>query len=215
MIRFRCRGLTVLIFLALLSLLFAGSDAMATPEAQFTVIEKEKDFELRRYELQIVAQTIVEGDFAEVGNQGFRRLFDYINGKNRKKLPIPMTAPVLKEIASEKIPMTAPVKQEKENGKWVISFVMPPGYTLETLPEPLDTSVSLKIVPGRLVAALKYSGTWSKNRYDEKQDLLEKMIRGRGLIPVGGPVFARYNPPWALWFLRRNEILIPVEKTAR
>lgn len=188
---------------------------MATPEAQFTVIEKEKDFELRRYELQIVAQTIVEGDFAEVGNQGFRRLFDYINGKNRKKVPIPMTAPVLEEIASEKIPMTAPVKQEKENGKWVISFVMPPGYTLETLPEPLDTSVSLKIVPGRLVAALKYSGSWSKNRYDEKQDLLEKMIRERGLISVGGPVFARYNPPWALWFLRRNEILIPVEKTAR
>lgn len=188
---------------------------MATPEAQFTVIEKEKDFELRRYEPHIVAQTIVEGDFAEVGNKGFRRLFDYINGKNRKKVPIPMRAPVLEEIASEKIPMTAPVNQEKENGKWVISFVMPPDYTLETLPEPLDPSVNLKIVPGRLVAALKYSGTWSRIRYDEKQDLLEEIIRGKSLIPIGDPVFARYNPPWTLWFLRRNEVLIPVEKAAR
>ena len=48
--------------------------------------------------------------------------------------------------------MTAPVNQEKENGKWVISFVMPLDYTLETLPEPLDPSVNLKIVLGRLVA---------------------------------------------------------------
>jgi hypothetical protein len=215
MIRSRYSDLTVLILTTLSSLLLAGSDAMATPEAQFTVIEKEKDFELRRYEPQIVAQTIVEGDFAEVGNRGFRRLFDYINGKNRKKVSIPMTAPVFEEIPSEKIPMTAPVNQEKENGKWVISFIMPPEYTLETLPEPLDPSVSLKNVPGRLVAALKYSGTWSRNRYDEKQDLLEKIIRGKGLIPIGEPFFARYNPPWTLWFLRRNEVLIPVAKAAR
>ena len=203
-----------ILLLALLSLLLGGSDAMATPEAQFTVIEKEKDFELRRYEPQIVAQTIVEGDFTDVGNKGFRRLFDYINGKNRKKVSIPMTAPVLEEIASEKIPMTAPVNQERENGKWVISFVMPPDYTIETLPQPLDPRVTLTIVPGRLVAALKYSGTWSRNRYDEKQDSLEKMVRAHGLIPIGEPVFARYNPPWTLWFLRRNEVLIPVKRVA-
>ena len=213
--RSRSSDLTVQILLALLSLLLAGSDAMATPEAQFTVMEKEDDFEVRRYEPQIVAQTIVEGDFKDVGNKGFRRLFEYINGNNRKKAPIPMTAPVLEEIASEKIPMTAPVNQEKENGEWVISFVMPPDYTLETLPEPLDPNVSLKIVPSRLVAALRYSGTWSRNRYDEKQDLLEKMVRTHGLIPVGNPVFARYNPPWTLWFLRRNEVLIPVERATR
>ncbi|MHC1728602.1 MAG: heme-binding protein [Syntrophobacteraceae bacterium] len=96
-----------------------------------------------------------------------------------------------------------------------MSFVMPPDYTLATLPEPLDASVSLKIVPNRLVAALKYSGTWSRNRFDEKQDLLEKIIRGKGLIPIGEPVFARYNPPWTPWFLRRNEVLIPVEKAVR
>ena len=213
--RSKCNDVNALMLLALLSLLLAGSDAMATPEAQFTVIEKEKDFELRRYEPQIVAQTTVEGDFTDVGNKGFRRLFDYINGKNRKKVSIPMTAPVLEEIASEKIPMTAPVNQERENGKWVIGFVMPPDYSLETLPEPLDPSVSLKTVPSRLVAALKYSGTWSRNRYDEKQALLETMVRAHGLIPVGEPVFARYNPPWTPWFLRRNEVLIPVERAAR
>jgi hypothetical protein len=214
MITSKYNNLAALIMRALMILFLTGSDVMATPEAPFTVIEKEKDFELRRYETQVVAQTIVEGDFTDVGNKGFRPLFDYINGKNRKKAPIPMTSPVLEEIASEKIPMTAPVNQKKENGKWVISFVMPPHYTLETLPEPLDARVALKIVPGRLMAVLKYSGTWSRNRYDENQALLEKMVRAHGLIPIGEPVFARYNPPWTLWFLRRNEVLIPVERAA-
>ena len=32
----------------------------------------------------------------------------------------------------------------------------------------------------------------------------------KGLAPTGGPVWARYNSPFSLWFLRRNEILIPV-----
>jgi hypothetical protein len=31
-----------------------------------------------------------------------------------------------------------------------------------------------------------------------------------GLKVVGDPVWARYNPAFTLWFLRRNEILIPV-----
>ena len=206
--------LAALIMRAIMLLFPTGSDAMATPEAPFTVIQKEKDFELRRYEQQIIAQTIVEGDFTDVGNKGFRRLFDYINGKNRKKALIPMTSPVLEEIASEKIPMTAPVNQNRENGKWVISFVMPPHYTLETLPEPLDARVTLRIVPGRLMAVLKYSGTWSRNRYDENQALLMKMVREHSLALIGEPVFARYNPPWTLWFLRRNEVLIPVVRVA-
>jgi hypothetical protein len=137
MIMSRCSDINLVFLLAALSLLLAGNDAMATLEARFTIIEKEKDFELRRYEPQIVAQTAVEGDFTDAGNTGFRRLFDYINGKNRKNVPIPMTAPVLEETASQKIPTTAPVNQEKENGKWVISFVMLQDYTLETLPEPL------------------------------------------------------------------------------
>ncbi|MFI0608556.1 MAG: hypothetical protein ACH37Z_11810 [Anaerolineae bacterium] len=32
----------------------------------------------------------------------------------------------------------------------------------------------------------------------------------RGLVATGAPVWARYNPPITPWFLRRNEILVPV-----
>ena len=185
---------------------------MAVEEASYTVVEKEGHFELRQYAPQILAETTVQGDFSEVGNEGFRRLFDYISGNNRKKQPVPMTAPVTQEAASEKISMTAPVGQESTGDSWSISFVMPVQYSLETLPEPLDSRVKLKEIPGRTMAALKYSGTWSRKRYEKKNAELFTQIHKRGLKPIGEAVFARYNPPFMPWFLRRNEVLIPVER---
>ena len=197
----------------LFSAFFLGPGAgMAVEEAKYKVLEREEDFELRQYEPQIVAETLVEGDFQDVGNEGFRRLYDYISGKNRKQQTIPMTAPVSQEASSEKIPMTAPVNQEQVGGKWRITFLMPPQYTLETLPEPLDPRVQLTKVPGLLMAALSYSGTWSRGRYEEKEKRLKELIRQKGLKIVGEPVFARYNPPFMPWFLRRNEVLIPVAR---
>jgi hypothetical protein len=97
-------------------------------------------------------------------------------------------------------------------GKWRITFLMPPQYRLETLPEPLDARVTLTKVPGKLMAALSYSGTWSRGRYEDKEKRLKELIRQRGLKIVGEPVFARYNPPFMPWFLRRNEVLIPVAR---
>jgi hypothetical protein len=191
---------------------FFGKDAQAIEETKFKVIESEGKFELRQYASHIVAETFVEGDFSEVGNEAFRRLAGYINGQNRRKQTIPMTAPVSQEADSVKILMTAPVNQEKAGEKWRMTFLMPAQYTLETLPEPLDSRVELKRVPERLMAALKYSGTWSRSRYEERKEQLMEWISRRGLKQVGEPIFARYDPPFMPWFFRRNEVLIPVER---
>jgi effector-binding domain-containing protein len=204
------RQSAALLLLNLVLLALGGIDAVATEEVKYRVLESSGDFELRQYESSLGAETTVEGDFHEVGNEGFRRLFDYISGKNRKKQSIPMTAPVSQEASSEKIPMTAPVNQEKVGGAWRITFLMPAAFTMETLPEPLDSRVKLVKIPGRLMAALSYSGTWSRERYEDKEQRLKEFIRQRGLKIEGEPVFARYNPPFMPWFLRRNEVLIPV-----
>jgi hypothetical protein len=121
-----------------------------------------------------------------------------------------MTAPVSQEAASEKIPMTAPVNQERVGEKWRITFLMPSQYTMETLPEPSDPRVKLTKVPGLLMAALSYSGTWSSGRYEEKEKRLKELVQQRGLNIASEPIFARYNPPFMPWFLRRNEVLIQV-----
>lgn len=202
-----------MIAIVIAGLLF-GKIAVAIEKLPYTVLEKEGYFELRRYDTYIVAETIIEGDFKAVGNEGFRRLFDYISGNNRTKQKIAMTSPVSQDAnsGSKKIDMTAPVNQERLEGSWRITFVMPSKYTLETLPDPLDDRVKLKEVEGNVVAAVRYSGTWSQDRYEEKKGRLSDWIFQKGFVPVGEPIFARYNPPFMPWFLRRNEVWIPVER---
>ena len=122
-----------------------------------------------------------------------------------------MTAPVSQKPASEKIAMTAPVSQTRENGRWRIAFMMPSAYTTDTLPIPDDERISLRMEKEKTVAVIRYSGTWGKKRYDNHATKLTDWIFLKGWEIVGDPVWARYNPPFMPWFLRRNEILIPVQ----
>jgi hypothetical protein len=186
--------------------------AFAIEKAKYTVLEKEDGFEIRKYDPQTVAETFGEGDLENAGNEGFRRPYDYISGENTKKQSISMTAPVSQEAGSEKIAMTAPVNQEKKDNRWRISFLIPAEYTLETLPEPNNPMVRLTEESGGLMVAVRYSGTWSEEGYEENRALLEEYIQKRGLTKMGEPVWARYDPPFMPWFLRRNEVLIPIKK---
>lgn len=122
-----------------------------------------------------------------------------------------MTAPVNQRAGGEKIALTAPVSQQNAEEKWVLAFTMPAHYTRQTLPQPLDPTVVLREVPARKMAVVRYSGTWSRRRYERNKARLEVFIRDKGLRMVGEAIFARYDPPFRLFLLRRNEVLIPVE----
>jgi hypothetical protein len=188
-----------------------GRVAMAIEQAEYSVLDTHDELELRRYEPQILAETEVDGDFGEAGNVAFRRLFAYIRGDNRSRTKIDMTAPVTQETASEKIAMTAPVTTEGGDGSWRVAFVLPATYTWETAPEPTDELVTLRQVPGRLVAAVRFSGRWKHERFLEQEKLLEALLERHGLRRAGDTVYARYDPPFKPYFMRRNEVLIPVE----
>ncbi len=202
---------SIRIILASTFIIFGAMDAMAIEEAAYNVLRKENNFEIRDYAPHILAETIVEGDLEEAGNKAFRRLFRYISGDNRSRDKVAMTAPVSQEPIGENIQMTAPVGQRRIQEKWAVSFMMPASYTLETLPEPEDSEVTLRQVPARRVAAVRYSGFWSEKNYLRYKSALESWIHEKGLTVVGDPLWARYNPPFTPWFLRRNEILIPVD----
>ena len=178
---------------------------------KYEVIEKEGKFEIRQYQGQIVAETVVESDFDNAGNVAFRRLFNYISGENRKKESIAMTAPVNQKTGPEKIAMTAPVNQQLSEGKYSVSFLMPSKYTMETLPVPLDFNVGLRQIPARKMAAIRYSGSWGRKKYETNKALLEEFIKKKGLRITGQDIFARYDPPFQIWFLKRNEVLFPIE----
>lgn len=176
----------------------------------YKLISKTENFELRDYPPLIVAETVVDGTLEEAGNKAFKRLFGYISGKNRSQRKIAMTAPVSQKPASEKIAMTAPVGQKRAEGGWVVSFTMPMSYKMGDLPVPEDPDVTLRQIPARRMACVQYSGTWSEKRYSQFREELESWIEKNGFRILGEPVWARYNPPFTPWFLRRNEILIPV-----
>jgi len=199
------------LFTAILFLLLTGATtAMATEEAPYNVTTTDDIFELREYAPQVLAEIIVDGDLESAGNKAFRPLFRYISGDNKSRGKIAMTAPVSQEQTGEKISMTAPVSQQSVQGKWAVSFMMPASYTMENLPTPDDPNIKLRQVPARRVAAVSYSGFWSEKKYLQYKQELENWITAKNLKVIGEPVWARYNPPFTLWFLRRNEILIPI-----
>ncbi len=185
---------------------------MATEEPVFTVESKSADLEIRRYGRVLVAETQVDVGFEEAGKKAFKILADYIFGNNLSKNKIAMTAPVIQQAPSQKIAMAAPVSQIKGPSGYVVQFTMPHGYTLETLPVPNDPRVHLREIAPRMVAVLTYTGSWSQAHYDEKLAELKSLIQAKGLKTVGEPIFARFNSPFQLWFLRRNEIWLELAR---
>lgn len=200
----------VVILLAGLAFGMGGGVAMGVEKVAYIVEKKDGAFEVRQYASQIVAEIIVDGAMEEAGNKAFRPLFNYISGANRTQGKIAMTAPVSQQRDGEKIAMTAPVGQEAVSNRWAITFTMPANYTLEALPKPTDENVRLRAVPARRMAAVRYSGTWSQERYERNLARLRDWMKPNGLIAAGEPVWARYNPPFTPWFMRRNEILVPI-----
>ena len=187
---------------------------LAIEEPEYEILEENGGIELRSYDEVILAETQVDADFEAAGNQAFRRLFAYISGKNRSQVKIDMTAPVVQEAVSEKIAMTAPVIHQQDDRGWRVAFVVPDLYNWHNAPEPTDPEVSLRLVPERTMAVLRFSGGWSGERFKAKEAELRASLADRGWTPDGPAVFARYDPPFKPWFLRRNEVMIPVKTEA-
>jgi len=203
-------------FAAILAVLTSAT-AMATEEPGFNLLEKDGNFELREYAPFIVAETRVEAGFEEAGSVAFQRLFRYISGDNLAQQKIAMTAPVTQSSGTprgEKIAMTAPVSQVADGRAFLVAFTLPSTYTLATAPKPRDPTVRIREVPPQLIACWRYSGRWTLANYRDSETLLRERIKSRGLVVRGEPVLARYNPPFTPWFLRRNEVLIPVVQPA-
>lgn len=181
----------------------------------YTVLEVADGYEIREYTPYIQAQAEVTGTYAEATNQGFRVIAEYIFGNNLSREAISMTAPVLESptaTLSEKIAMTAPVLETiTATATRTIAFVLPAKYTMATLPTPNNPAVTLKSIPARKVAALRFSWYPTEARMTEKKDLLISLL-ARDKKTVTGPIeTARYNPPLSMPLTLRNEIIIPIE----
>ena len=209
-----------------LALLTAGvalsskaSASYRVEEPSYEVESTHQSFEVRRYASRIVAQTVVRGSSRDASTRGFRILADYIFGNNRSRESIAMTAPVEMERPAEgtSIQMTAPVESKPSRGddSWTVTFTMPAEWTMDTLPTPNDKRVLIRELPPARYAVHRFSGSPPQSRVESRKDDLLEAVRAAGLKPAGSaPSYARYDPPWTPWFLRRNEIWIELEPAA-
>lgn len=198
------------LIIIVISIFIGGGVALAIEEAKYRVVKKDGSIELREYEEYLLAETIITGEMEDASYQAFSRLFNYISGANHSQSKVAMTAPVSQEAVGEKISMTTPVSQELREGAWAVSFMMPAIYTSSTIPNPDDPRVQIRPVSGRKMAVIRYSGRWKSNHYLEHKETLESWIESEGLTVTGEAIWARFNAPYTPWFMRRNEVQIPV-----
>jgi hypothetical protein len=214
-----------LLLSSVLSASFISPSAMAIEEPRYEVLVSDGPFEIRHYAPMLVAETFVDGNLDAASSKGFRLIADFIFGNNQlqgsdQKSKIAMTAPVTVEPLSSKIAMTAPVTVAPQSAdvrpesvqRWRIHFVMPSTYTLETIPKPKNDAVRLREIPEKYFAVHKYSWLNTQSRVHQKTQEILQWTQQRSLQVLGAPQLARYDPPWTVPMLKRNEIMVEVSK---
>lgn len=186
---------------------------MATETPRHNIERQDGDIEIRRYEPQIVAEVTVDGDRRTAANRAFSPLADYIFAKDgRDGDTIAMTAPVTQSRADQTIAMTAPVTQSANgHGQWTVQFIMPASWTMETLPAPANPAVTLRRKDERRVAVIGFSGRPTHDNVERNETELRTWLAANDLTPSGPAVYGYYDPPFKPGFLRRNEVMIPLD----
>ncbi len=169
--------------------------AQSIESLDYSVVSSDGVIEIRKYEPHLLASVRVAGDFEDAGSRAFRPLFKFITGENN---------------SDAKIAMTAPVIQTSDANEWLISFVMPREYNLENLPVPASAVVEVSSQAEIIMAAMEYSGGWSKKRYLMHEALMLEALATGNYKSCGAPRWARHNAPFTPWFMRKNEILVPL-----
>jgi transposase len=208
----RSLGVVLMINLILSACSVVGVRALEEPAYQTQL--QEGNFEIREYASYLVAEVFMEGeDFDEASGDGFRILADYIFGNNLSRSSAVQMAGKA-EAASENIAMTAPVQmdQGEQPDQWRMAFSLPSKWNLKTAPVPNDQRVNLReVLPERMVV-LQFSGRMGAHDLEEKEQELRQWATKQGITVVGSVRTARYDPPWTLPFLRKNEVQLKVEE---
>jgi hypothetical protein len=180
----------------------------ATPK--YSVTRKENDIEVRQYFGYIQAEvTVDEESYRSAIERGFDVLAAYIFGANISRQKIEMTTPV-QATRSERIAMTTPVTVSGESS-YTVAFIMPPEYTLETLPLPTDDRVHFVQIPARTMAAIRFSGYFQQDTILKNKQRLRQWLDEQGLQTEGDFIVAGYSPPWVPGLLARCEVLVQIK----
>ena len=187
--------LLVVLPIGLGAVLFFNTSRAAIETPAYEVIRADGKVEIRDYPALNVATTPLEGAGM---NGGFRKLFGFITGRNEGAKKIEMTAPVLIDTAKDKQTM---------------SFIMPKKAVETGVPKPVGESVTLGKLEASRFAVLRFGGWRTRENEKAAIDNLKAWLAAQKISGKGEPLFAYYDPPWTPAFMRRNEVLIHIDKS--
>ena len=168
-------------------------------QPKYKVVRKENDIEIRKYDKILTSSVKVYGDQYTSLRKGFQPLVRYIGAKERD---------------SEKISMTAPVIQttNDETENWTVSFAMPSKYNIDNLPKPTNDDIYFEEIQPSLAAVIRFSGVADTSLLTRKASVLKRWLELNGYTESSSPKFLFYNDPTTPGFLRRNEVMIIIDK---
>jgi hypothetical protein len=180
-----------------ISFFFVSNSRAATETAPYKVVRKDGGIELREYDTLHLAKVSMPTSDKRSKNMdgGFMKLFRFIDGQNERDEKISMTTPVIIE------------RGEKESS---MSFVMPQKSVAKGLPVPKG-EVKLDQIPAVKIVALRFSGVSNSTKEAAQLEVLQAWAAKEGIMVECTPLFAFYDPPWTLGFMRRNEVLLRVK----
>ena len=166
---------------------------------KYTILEKNNHFQIRKYDEMTIAKITTVGERYEGLRKGFIPLARYIGAKDREGPKISMTAPVM--------------QQKKGYNNWEISFFMPSKFKENQLPISKNDKIEITKISSSILAVITFNGIATTELLEKK---LSKLIKGieeinYKKIPETEPIYSYYNDPSTPGFLRKNEIMIPVE----
>jgi DNA gyrase inhibitor GyrI len=163
---------------------------MANEEAKYDVVKSNVVYEIRKYSDRLAIQVASKN-----GNNGFRKLFNYISGNNEKK---------------QNIKMTVPVTVMEKSGNMTMQFYLPSKFNKNNIPDPTSSDVEIINIEGGYYAVIRYSGRASDSNFIKHRDILEGELYKDGIVIKSQPIKATYNSPFTLPLMRRNEAMFRV-----
>lgn len=164
----------------------------------YASVTRDDTIEIRDYPALVVAEVTRRGERQAAVRAGFSPLAGYIFAKSREGKTVSMTAPVIQ------------TPTQANDQSWLIRFVMPSKYSLETLPKAAGEDVRLVELPAARRAAIRFSGTATDALIAQNEAMLRAWLAQRAIAIQGAPTYAYYNDPWTPGPLRRNEVLFVV-----
>lgn len=94
---------------------------------------------------------------------------------------------------------------------YLISYYLSPSYTRSYLGKPNNPYIQLREHDKQMVAIRSFWGYPTPNKVHKEEAILKKLLERDGYAYEDVTV-AEYSPPWVFYFLRKNELIVPLKK---